>query len=297
MILVLMSSYNGEKYIEEQIESLLAQEGVDLKILVRDDGSTDSTLLILQKYKTEGKIDYYIGENIGWRKSFFDLMFNAPESDYYAFCDQDDYWLPEKLKVAIDKLNELPDGLKLYESNTTYWKNGELMGMTRKSAPLDNKYYRHLFILGPGCTYVFNRDTLEVIKKYPPNIEVEHDVWIQRTVNLLGNIYYDMDSHILYRQHGNNEMGATINFKDNLKRRFSYYKNMKGKHPLEYKSKELLNCYCNLLPDKELEICTITSSYRNNIFYYLRMVFSSKFNGENITRTIGFKLRVLLRHI
>ena len=93
-ILILMSTYNGEKYLSEQLNSLLLQENVNIKILIRDDGSTDNTHKILNFYSSNyPNISWYTGENKGPALSFMDLLFNAPESDYYAFCDQDDVWL------------------------------------------------------------------------------------------------------------------------------------------------------------------------------------------------------------
>lgn len=100
-ILVLMSTFNGEKFIREQIESILAQENVNIKLLVRDDGSTDKTLDILNEYKNKGKLNYYIGKNLGPQLSFMHLLQNAPYCEYYAFADQDDVWLKDKLSTAI----------------------------------------------------------------------------------------------------------------------------------------------------------------------------------------------------
>lgn len=97
-LIVLLSSYNGAAYIEKQIESLLNQTlAPNMRIIVRDDGSTDHTTLpILRQYQSNGKIELWERENIGVVKSFFDLLLHAPDADYYAFCDQDDYWLPPK---------------------------------------------------------------------------------------------------------------------------------------------------------------------------------------------------------
>ncbi|MBQ4399872.1 MAG: glycosyltransferase, partial [Alphaproteobacteria bacterium] len=103
-VLVLMSTYNGEKYLKTQLDSILAQQGVNVQILVRDDGSSDGTLPILQAYAAQGKLTYYTGPNLKPAKSFMDLIYNAPQADFYAFADQDDYWLPEKLICAVNKL-------------------------------------------------------------------------------------------------------------------------------------------------------------------------------------------------
>ena len=102
---VFLSSYNGEKYIEEQIDSVLQQKGVEVRILVRDDGSNDKTVDILEMLYKKGKINFYKGENIGYAKSFLNLLTHDNKADYYAFCDQDDFWLSNKLIEGIKKIN------------------------------------------------------------------------------------------------------------------------------------------------------------------------------------------------
>ena len=111
-VCVLMSTYNGEKYLKEQIESILNQENIEVDILIRDDGSTDNTLNILENYTQKYKnIRYYTGENLRSAKSFMNLLFTVKEYDYYAFSDQDDVWKKNKLYTAVSKLKE---GYDLY---------------------------------------------------------------------------------------------------------------------------------------------------------------------------------------
>ena len=98
-IQVLMSTYNGEKYLKEQIESILNQEKVEVNILIRDDGSCDKTLKIIKELSKNPKISYYEGKNIGPAKSFMDLVNKSGDKfNYYAFADQDDIWMPNKTK-------------------------------------------------------------------------------------------------------------------------------------------------------------------------------------------------------
>ena len=101
-----MSTYNGEKYLREQIDSILNQDYPEISLLIRDDGSTDGTVDILKEYAQKYRdIDYYVGENLGVQNSFFDLMKRADKrAYYYAFADQDDVWLPGKIKRAIELL-------------------------------------------------------------------------------------------------------------------------------------------------------------------------------------------------
>ena len=103
-VLVMLSTYNGEKFLAQQLDSLYKQKKVDVFILVRDDGSNDKTLEILNQYKDKyGKMIVLAQSNIGVAQSFFSLMYYAvtemPKFDFYAFCDQDDVWFENKLEI------------------------------------------------------------------------------------------------------------------------------------------------------------------------------------------------------
>ena len=109
-VAVLLSSYNGETFIRDQIESILHQVGdFSLHLIIRDDGSIDCTKNIIETIaKENSNISIYEGKNIGVNASFYELIKIAPKVDYYAISDQDDIWLPEKLQIAISALEENP---------------------------------------------------------------------------------------------------------------------------------------------------------------------------------------------
>ena len=100
-VVVLMSTYNGAAHLEEQIESIINQEDVNVRLIIRDDGSKDDTVALAKKY-TDEVIE---GSNLGYRYSFLELIRNAPDADYYALSDQDDIWKPQKL-VSATKMIE-----------------------------------------------------------------------------------------------------------------------------------------------------------------------------------------------
>ena len=117
-VLVLMSTYNGEKYLGQQIESILAQEKVDVHLMIRDDGSTDNTRNVLKRYENNDRITIKYGKNTGVGVSFLKLLYVNMDADYYAFSDQDDVWKKDKLIAGIRKLEEI-NGPALYASNQT----------------------------------------------------------------------------------------------------------------------------------------------------------------------------------
>lgn len=113
-IQILMSTYNGERYLKEQLDSILEQDckdkGIECTLLVRDDGSKDGTQKILEEYakKYSTQIEWYQGENKGVIQSFFELLQRADDTaSYYAFADQDDFWMPDKISSGISSIQKL----------------------------------------------------------------------------------------------------------------------------------------------------------------------------------------------
>ena len=215
-IAVIMSTYNGEKYVHDQIISILNQKNVELKLIIRDDGSTDNTVSVINDIKkNDDRIILYTGENIGWRKSFLRALKLAPEAEYYSFADQDDYWYSDKLSDAIDCLNSLNhmDIPVLYITNG--WVADENLNRikllsshinidkVRKKSPYSYWYRTEM---PGGCAQVFNESTRKLmlmIDDYP----FGHDNLAERICGLMGKIIYDERPHFEYRQHNNNTIG------------------------------------------------------------------------------------------
>ena len=107
-IAVLMCTYNGEKHLQEQINSIKSQKGVSVSIYVRDDGSKDKTIEILKDYQNSGDLIWFQGENIGPAVGFMELLYQTANKDfdYFAFSDQDDIWLDTKLLDAVGKIEK-----------------------------------------------------------------------------------------------------------------------------------------------------------------------------------------------
>ena len=206
-IAVLMSTYNGAEYLREQIESILQQKDVHIELYIRDDGSTDETQSILEEYNSYDNIHVNFAVNKGVIASFMELLYTVPkEYEYYAFSDQDDYWLEEKLKVAVDKIKErnIP---QLYFSRKTYVDD------KLKPLPLKDYDVRGTSIgfalmnsCASGCTMVFNRLLhSKLCVSYPdPKYMSMHDAWVYIVAAAIGEVIYDSNSYILYRQHGDN---------------------------------------------------------------------------------------------
>lgn len=210
---VLMSSYNGEKYIEEQIRSILQQKRIEVSLLIRDDGSVDGTRRILERMQKEDKrVACIFEENIGVKRSFLKLVhMSDPIADYYAFSDQDDIWLDDKLAVAVEMLSKENKSIPLiYGSSVSLYKNGEMIG-TQFICPqlkLGNFLIKNYY---PGCTMVFNKELVELINAVDFNSlkpNPLHDHWLNLVCTACGGkVLMDRNSHILYRQHDGNVVG------------------------------------------------------------------------------------------
>ncbi|MBP3609389.1 MAG: glycosyltransferase family 2 protein [Lachnospiraceae bacterium] len=261
---VLLSSYNGEKYIREQIDSILAQENVEVELLIRDDGSTDGTVEILRKYEAEyDNIRVFFGENQGVIKSFFRLIEEAGEkADYTAFSDQDDVWLPGKLERAVtmlerENLSEKILGQDNRKSPLVYCSAKQLVDEQLRLLPAAIRYkiVRPFFgnalveNMCTGCTCVINRDMLCLLKGRKPEFTVMHDFWVYLVGSCFGQVVYDEESYILYRQHGGNELGAASSLAENYKRRVKNFKKHRGQ--LTRQAEELLRLYGTGIPEEK----------------------------------------------
>ena len=260
-ILVLMSAYNGEKYIREQLDSLFAQKGVEASVLVRDDGSSDSTLAILEEYKAKYPLDYFTGENLKPAKSFMYLLFHAPDCDYYAFCDQDDVWDSGKLLAAVAALSRTNKPAMYYCAMTV--TDDRLNPTGSYFRP--EAYSRSLTascLFGDeiaGCTMAFNRTLLQELRRYEPNYLTMHDGWVHRVCLAVGGeVFADSTPYILYRQHGGNTVGmgkrSAVDRLGKLLHREKHFSRLAG---------EMLAGYGDDLQDEERRFLSACADYRS----------------------------------
>ena len=211
-LLVLLSACNGERFLREQLDSLLDQTLGGVEILVRDDGSSDGTAAILAQYAQRGALRWYGGENLGAAQSFWRLLNDSGDADYYAFCDQDDVWDGDKLEAAVARLAGLPgDRPALYcgDVRVADAAGNVLSAHMVRPCPAD---YAHALLrnLAPGCTFVFNRRARELFCRYDARrLGMElHDWTAYQLAACFGSVVYDAQAHMRYRQHGANAIGA-----------------------------------------------------------------------------------------
>ena len=293
---VLMSTYNGEKFLEEQVDSILKQKDVEIDLLVRDDGSKDNTLRILENFHNQGKLDWYTGENLRPAKSFMNLIENSGEYDYYAFSDQDDFWMEDKLISATKKM-ELLDK----ETPAMYCSDKEIVDSQLKKINHKQTNYKVDFEsamirnIATGCTMVMNNSLVKKIRQYKPEYITMHDSWIYRVCLAIdGNVIYDREPHIKYRQHENNVIGANEGVLNKVRRRWQSL--VRCDHSRKRTAEELLNGYQGEISEykerllKEFAHC---SKIKNKI----SLLKNKNLKTESKENNVIFKLAVLINKI
>ena len=215
---ILLATYNGEKYISEQIESILNQTYKNIRLLISDDCSTDNTRTILREWVEKDERVFLCEQpkNLGYIKNF-EFLLNQVESPLFMLSDQDDVWLPEKVEKSIEILNkenaDLVFGdLEVVDENlnTIYPSFGDFMLLNIKIKKEIGSYkVNYLYNCVTGCTILSKKEWIPKILPVPSKSKyVAHDHWIGLMIALEGKLAYMPEKYIKYRQHGNNQIGT-----------------------------------------------------------------------------------------
>ena len=306
-VTVLMSTFNGEKYLREQIDTIITQDVTDMQLIVRDDGSTDETITVLKEYAETGTLKWYLGENekecektntkIGF--SFLDLVKKSPESEYYAFADQDDIWDSQKLGEAIKMLEkeENKDIPLLYCGGFTA-VDVEGNNVNFKNTHYKPKHTRlkHVIVrpIAPGCTFVFNKKARDLFADYNEEYIHIHDYALMVLVATFGKIIYDKRSFIKYRQHGGNALGTKSRSIISRIRRML----RNNQHAVSKTAQSMLNCYAAILDEKQLKFYKVPAQYRKKFRYKLKLLFTNHVKRKGFLGNLLYlKVAVILNKL
>lgn len=302
-VAVLMSTFNGEKYLREQIDSILAQDGVKLTLYIRDDGSSDNTIEIVKEYLNHSdNINLDIGENMGVGNSFMQMVYDVgDEYDYYAFSDQDDVWYTDKLLRAIEMIGNTEEP-RLYGSNQELLDKDKCkLGLRYSSDLVLQTEVESVFQTNriSGCTLVFNRKLKELLceeKRRPTKTLLRnriHDVWVVNVAALYGGLIYDVNAYIGYRQHENNVVGAysggiMFNITEKIRKiRKPQYRN--GRSLISY---ELSNTFPEKAVEHPIIYCCHNGLTRQAKKYLLRNIKSVKKYTDEGYMSLALKICV-----
>lgn len=298
-VLIILASYNGEKYLKEQLDSILSQVRVDIDVVIFDDVSKDGTLEIVNLFKEDERIRLVINDfpTGSAASNFFGAIKYLTEDfikkyDFVSFADQDDIWLPEKIIAAVEMLNS--EKSSLYFSNLILWdEKTDNKSFIKKCYP--QKKYDFLFEGGSaGCTYVFTSKFASDLKSYLHKIDYSnwkffsHDWFIYFFARINDyKISIDSNAYILYRIHQDNVHGqlntmSMYAIRERLKliKEGWYFQQIKG--------------FLKLVP-KNSEHMKIYKLYSKNYFTRLYVIFKYNFQLiRNRNKMIQFGILSLL---
>mgnify|MGYP005850471367 FL=1 len=219
-IAILMATYNGEKYICQQIDSILSQTCKDWELYIHDDGSTDNTRAAVESYveKYQDKIHLIDGKSTGGAKYNFFYLFGQVEAPYYMTCDQDDVWLDKKIELTYDKMLTIENKadvpcLVYTELRVVDSELNTIADTMSGYQSLDcHKRTINQFILQnsvTGCTMMVNRALRDKMLRITDiDNTIMHDWWAALVAAQFGKTGFIDEPTILYRQHGDNSLGA-----------------------------------------------------------------------------------------
>ena len=213
LVVVVLSTFNGERYLREQLESLFCQTYKNIEIIVRDDGSGDSTVEILQDVaRGHDELSVVPGRNIGVIGSFLELLDMVPaNAGFVALCDQDDVWQEDKIERAVSMIADLDASSPAMYCGAVDIVDERLNHIrverqARREVSLENALVQNV---ATGCTTLLNQAALQLVtsKSVVADRIGMHDWWLYQVVSTFGRVVFDSTPKILYRQHGQNVVG------------------------------------------------------------------------------------------
>lgn len=298
-VTILLSTYNGSKFLQQQLESLYEQTYPDVRILVRDDGSSDSTRSILQNEQSKGRLDILEGHgNLGPALSFFELLRNvaSSETEYVAFCDQDDAWHPEKIARAVLKLTEVAEDHPAMYCSRVEIVNEHLkhIGYTElpRKAGFGNALVENIAV---GCTTVLNRKAMELVCENLPGKVLIHDWWCYLVVSCFGEVVFDDMATLKYRQHGNNTIGVATDIFVQLRRRLRrFFGTGEGYLWISAQASSLMEIFKNSIPTANRQILNNLVAAKSSWHRRLQLALSTDVWRQKCSDNLLLRLLILL---
>lgn len=303
---IILSVYNGEKYLKEQLNSIFSQTHQNFKLIIRDNGSTDISPEILKSYSLKYPDKVFIDPN---HKQIlplylsFSALLNFSTSPYVMFCDADDVWLERKIEKSLSKIQDLEathskltpclvfSDLYIVDQSLNVVSNSMFRFQSLKP---DNMKLNYLLAQDIACgnTYILNQSLLKLINPIPHGAGM-HDIWASLVAVSLGKVSYLKEPLILYRQHGNNVCGSVTIIQKSwwyLKRIKSIRSKIDEKFQIARVFSENFS-YLLSDPDKKI-IREFLNIHKANYFQKRKIIFKNKFYFNTLLGTIAFLIFV-----
>lgn len=228
---IVLATYNGERFLQEQMDSVLAQTYENITVEVCDDGSTDGTVAMIREYVAQDdRVKLHVNpQNLGYVKNFLEGVKRC-QAPYVMLCDQDDIWQSDKVEKTLRAMQEAEKNmvqkpvLIFTDAVNFNSETGEELGFFHETSHLDVKKVdtAHLFMENKciGCTMMMNRAITPYLEELPEEIRV-HDWWLALICSHFGAIQYVPEATLRYRQHEGNQIGGS-SYTGYLKKRLAH---------------------------------------------------------------------------
>lgn len=298
-VCILLSTYNGEEYVRNLLDSVILQDYPDIRILIRDDGSTDRTCDILKEYAGEYRqIEVITGNNIGVVASFFELLRRVPKKDEFAaFCDQDDIWEKDKVSRGINILkSRVTNGAGMYCGRLKIVSESlEIISLS--DIPGRGPSFQNALVenIATGCTILLNGEAMKLVLKRLPNPKnvCMHDWWVYQLISAFGVVVFDDQPRIMYRQHEMNVVGYSSCFELWWSRVTRFFGGG-NRRVIRSQAKELLKTFGEFMPLRNRKILEsfLAGAASRSLFYRIRYAVVADVYRQTLLDNI--LLRVLL---
>lgn len=298
-ICVIMSTYNGEKYINQQLDSIFKKkESQDIVLYVRDDGSKDRTIEFLRDYgiKHDVSIEMNEGENVGSAGSFLIALRECPEADYYAFCDQDDVWIDGKISEAVKQIGATDQPVLWCSDYRVTDSNLHVMIPSVLEQPVQDSVRSIFYNNVPGCTMVFNWALMKELRKVNISKIRMHDIMAINVALITGKVIFNKTPFVLYRQHGNNVLGYShkkIQIGKWIKEKIELVKNKEDYSTAEY-AQAVLDAFESQMHENEIEKYKLISKMNESLMIRLKVLTRSYTKAKFGRTSISIRCKILL---
>ena len=294
-IAILMSVYNGHRYLNEQLETLAAQTvAKNMTLYIRDDGSSDNTVEIIENWKKKIHIVLYKGKNLGPAMSFWELFMKSEiRADYYAFCDQDDLWDKDKLERAVTCLRE---NVHFYACNCRIVDESGKVIQKQRVRCITEITIPRLFVSGcpQGCSMVFTDSLRRFIIAANIQCVPMHDIVVILYASTFGEIFWDITPHFGYRLHSGNVVAKGNKSKiQRLKTTCWNWKNG-ADNSMMFVAREMLNNVTGL-NEKDRKYLEWISEYKESVSSVIHALYLREFRGIPIKQLRSYWLRIILK--
>ena len=276
-ICVIMSTYNGEKYIEQQLDSIFTSPQ-NIFLYVRDDGSKDRTIEILKDYRIKHAVSIEVneGKNVGSAESFLTALRECPKADYYAFCDQDDVWINGKLSVASEQIGATNQPVLWCSDYQVTDSDLHVMIPSVLEQPVQDSVRAVFYNNVPGCTMVFNWALMQELRKVNISNIRMHDIMAINVALITGKVIFEKI-----------QIGKWI------KEKLKLIRNKEDYSTAEY-AKTVLNVFESQMNENEKKEYKLISNMNESLISRLK-VLTRPYTKEEFGRTsISIRFKILL---